>query len=160
MTVAASDSSSVRTLDDTDWAILRELERDGRMTNSELAARVGVAPSTCHTRVRGLIDTGVIRGFHADVDPVAAGFDLEALISIRLQAHARSGLKAFQQYLSALPVTRRVYFVSGERDFLVHVAVRDAAELRRLIADTLSVRGEVAATNTSIIFEHVPGRAG
>ncbi|GAA3765155.1 Lrp/AsnC family transcriptional regulator [Microbacterium kribbense] len=148
---------AARVLDDTDHAILRELTQDGRLTNSELAARVGIAPSTCHARVRALVSTGVITGFHAEIDPAATGRQLEALIAIRLHAHARGGLRAFQRYLSELPATRRVYFVSGERDFLVHVAVADSAGLRRLVGDTLSVREEVAATNTSIIFEHVPG---
>lgn len=149
--------TSLRALDDTDHAILHELAQDGRLPNSELAARVGIAASTCHTRVRALVSSGVITGFHAEIDPAATGGQLEALIAIRLHAHARGGLRTFQRYLSELPATRRVYFVSGERDFLVHVAVPDAAALRRLVGDTLSVREEVAATNTSIIFEHVAG---
>lgn len=151
-------SPTERRLDATDRAILRELARDGRVSNTELAARVGVSESTCHKRVRSLVATGVISGFHAEIDHAALGLALEALIAIRLHAHARGDLRRFQAYLEQLAATRRVYFVAGDRDFLVHVAVRDAGQLRELVSDTLSVRPEVAATNTSLIFDHAPGR--
>ncbi|MGN6273854.1 MAG: Lrp/AsnC family transcriptional regulator [Protaetiibacter sp.] len=152
------DSTGARRLDPTDRAILAELHRDGRVSNSELAARVGVSESTCHKRVRALVETGVITGFHAEIDQASLGLALEALIAIRLHAHARGDLRRFQAYLEQLPATRRVYFVAGDRDFLVHVAVRDAAQLRELVSDTISLRPEVAATNTSLIFDHAPGR--
>ena len=152
------DSSVARDLDAIDLAILRELERDGRISNSELAGRVGVSESTCHKRTRNLVERGVIAGFHAEIDQASLGFALEALIAIRLHAHARGDLRRFQAYLEQLPATRRVYFVAGDRDFLVHVAVRDAVQLRELVSDTISLRPEVAATNTSLIFDHAPGR--
>lgn len=151
-----TDSSHYRELDRTDRAILAELERDGRISNAELATRVGIAESTCHKRVRALVASGAIVGFHAEVDPAALGLHIEALISVRLQAHARGDLRRFQRDLEKLPATRRVYFLAGDRDFLVHVAVRDAQALRELVADTISVREEVAGTTTSLIFDHAP----
>ncbi len=153
-----NDPSPPRELDETDRAILRELQLQGRIPNSELAARVGVAESTCHKRVRALVDSGVITGFRAELDPAALGLGLEALITIRLHAHARRELRRFQAYLEQLPATRWVYFVAGDRDFLLHVAVRDAVALRELVTDGLSLREEVAATSTSLIFEHAQGR--
>ncbi|KAE8765679.1 Lrp/AsnC family transcriptional regulator [Georgenia thermotolerans] len=155
--MSGQGSSNPHGLDDIDRAILSQLEGNGRMPNSELAARVGVAESTSHKRVRALVSSGAIRGFYADVDPAAVGLQLEALIAIRLHAHARGNLRPFQAYLEQLPATRHVYFVAGDRDFLLHVAVRDAAALRDLVSDTLSIREEVAATNTSLIFDHAPG---
>lgn len=151
------DPSPVR-LDDVDRALITLLERNARISNSQLAAQTGIAESTCHKRVRALVDSGVISGFHAEIDPAAMGLALEALISIRLHAHARGNLRRFQAYLEQLPATRHVYFVAGDRDFLLHVAVRDAAALRTLVSDTLSVLEEVAATNTSLIFDHSPRR--
>jgi DNA-binding Lrp family transcriptional regulator len=151
------DSAEVR-LDAVDHAILGELERDGRLTNNDLASRVGIPASTCHKRVRALVTSGVIQGFHADIDPARLGLKLEALIAIRLHAHARGNLRRFQAYLERLPATRHVYFVAGDRDFLLHVAVADAVALRELVSDTLSLREEVAATNTSLIFDHAPRR--
>ena len=136
--MSGEDSAVVR-MDAIDRAILGELERDGRMTNNELASRVGIPASTCHKRVRELVASGVILGFHADIDRAALGLKLEALIAIRLHAHARANLRSFQAYLEHLPATRHVYFVAGDRDFLLHVAVEDAAALRELVSDTLSL---------------------
>ncbi|MGM7670449.1 Lrp/AsnC family transcriptional regulator [Microbacterium sp. A93] len=158
--MSEKDSSRFADLDDIDRAILIEIERDGRVSNTELAARVGVAESTCHKRMRALTSAGAIIGFRAEIDPEAVGLHLEALIAIRLQAHARGNLHRFQYYLESLPATRRVYFLAGDRDFLVHVAVRDAQALRELVADTISVREEVAGTTTNLIFEHAPRRHG
>ncbi|MDJ1370054.1 Lrp/AsnC family transcriptional regulator [Gulosibacter molinativorax] len=138
--------------------MIRELERDGRISNSQLASRLGIADSTCHKRFRALVDSGVITGFHAEVDPAAIGLQIEALISIRIHPHARGTLRKFQAYLERLPESKHVYFVAGERDFLMHVAVRDAGALRTLVSDQISTREEVAATNTSLIFDHSPQR--
>lgn len=160
----ASDSSTAhRTamadagLDAVDRTIIAELSRNGRLSNTELAARAGIAESTCLKRVRALQAHGVIVGFHAEISPAAIGLHLEALITIRLHAHARGDLRRFQAYVEDLPATQRVYFLAGDRDFLVHVAVPDAAALRELVSDTLSLRPEVASTSTSLIFAHAAG---
>ncbi|MGI9153706.1 MAG: Lrp/AsnC family transcriptional regulator, partial [Rubrivivax sp.] len=80
-------------LDDVDRRILALLHADARMPNSALAEAVGVAPSTCHGRVRRLQDAGVIRGFYADIDPAAIGLPLQAMISVSLQAGARGRIR-------------------------------------------------------------------
>src|SRR4051794_35403739 len=148
-------------LDEIDRDILRELERDGRISNKELAALVGVAPSTCHARVRALRESGVLRGFHAQVDPEAVGRGLQAMIAVRLQAAARSRLSEVAHRLAQRPEVRDVYLLAGVDDVLVHVAVRDSPELRRFVLEHLSTRPEVAHTQTSLVFEHVhaPGTA-
>lgn len=157
---AGSSSPSRSELDATDRLILSELSRNGRISNSDLAAIVGVAESTCLKRVRALQADGVIVGFHAEISPAAIGLHLEALISIRLHAHARGDLRRFQSYLEDLPATERVYFLAGDRDFLVHVAVPDASVLRELVSDTISLRPEVASTSTSLIFAQAAGTRG
>lgn len=143
-----------RELDDLDIAILRELEANGRIAVSDLAQKVKAAETTCHKRIKALKDAGVILGFKAELNQRALGRHLEALISIRINHHARDTLRGFQNFLKELPQTRNVYFMSGERDFLAHVAVRDTNELRAVVTDAISLRDEVAATNTSIIFDH------
>lgn len=147
-------------LDAVDRVILSELSRNGRLSNTELAARAGIAESTCLKRVRALQSSGVIVGFYAEISPAAIGLHLEALITIRLHAHARGDLRRFQAYIEDLPATQRVYFLAGDRDFLVHVAVPDAAALRDLVSDTLSLRPEVASTSTSLIFAQASGSRG
>lgn len=131
------------------------LAADARTPNNAIAARLGIAASTCLARVRALRDRGVIRGFHADVDPVALGRGLQALISIRLHSHARPRIAAFRDYLAQIPSVESIYFVTGDRDFLVHVAVENSAALRELVAGTLSVRPEVSDTNTSVLFDYL-----
>ncbi|MGV8964865.1 MAG: Lrp/AsnC family transcriptional regulator [Cellulomonas sp.] len=143
-------------LDETDRRILRLLERDARVPNNALAAAVGIAPSTCLGRVRAMREAGIIRGFHAEIDPAALGRGLQAMIAVRMQAGARGALSAFAERIAARPEVRDVYFVAGADDFLLHVAVRDTATLRTFVVDELSARPEVALTETSLIFEHLP----
>ena len=111
--VRRGPSKDLRPLDDTDRALLRALVEDARVSNKELAAKVGIAQSTCLARVRALRETGVIRGYHADVDPEALGHDLQAMIAIRLQPHARGAMAQFTANLSRRPEVLEVYFVAG-----------------------------------------------
>lgn len=139
--------------DAVDRALLRLLERDARTPNSALAEQVGIAPSTCLGRVRALRERGVIRGYHADVDPAATGHPLQAMISVRLQADARSRLAEFVERVGRLPEVRDVYFLAGQDDYLLRVATADTASLRDLVT-TLNAHRDVAGTRTSLIFEH------
>lgn len=141
-------------LDDTDRAILRVLGADARISNKELADQVGVAQSTCLARVRALRTAGVIRGYHADIDPGALGHDLQAMIAIRLQPHARHAIGEFVTALSRRTEVLEIYFVAGANDFLVHVATASTDELRRFVGDHLNRDPAIAGTETNLIFEH------
>jgi DNA-binding Lrp family transcriptional regulator len=142
-------------LDDTDRRILRELARDARMPNSALADRVGIAASTCLGRVRALRDRGVIRGFHADVDPAALGRPIQAMIAVRLQSHARGHIPSFMDKIAELPEVLNVFFLGGANDFLVHIAATSTENLRDFVVVNLSGNPDVALTETNLIFEHV-----
>ena len=113
------------TLDDVDATLVAELERDARMPNNALAAVAGIAPSTCLGRVRSLVERGVIRGFHAEIDPAAVGRDLQAMISVRLQPHARKHIHKLADQLTEPESVLDVYFIAGADDFLIHVATPD-----------------------------------
>jgi DNA-binding Lrp family transcriptional regulator len=149
-------------LDDTDRAILRVLAYDARISNKELADRVGIAQSTCLARVRALRATGVIRGYHADIEPRALGHDLQAMIAIRLQPHARGSLTDHVAALSRRPEVLDVYFVAGANDFLLHVATSSTDALREFVAVHLNRDSAIAGTETNLIFEHIraAGRRG
>ncbi len=151
----SSARSRFGSLDDVDRDILRELELDGRISNKDLADIVGIAPSTCHARVRALRESGVIRGFSADVDPRALGRGLQAIIAVRLQAQARARLGTFARDLAGRPEVRDVYLLGGSEDVIAHVQVADSDALRQFVIDHLSTRQEVAHTQTSLVFEHV-----
>ncbi|GGM13232.1 putative transcriptional regulator, AsnC family protein [Nakamurella endophytica] len=147
-------------LDEVDRRIVAVLAADARTPNNALAAQVGVAASTCLARVRALRDRGVIRGYHADIDPAALGRPLQAMIAVRVQAGARSRMTLFTERVRRRPEVVDVYFLAGADDFLLHVATADAAALRDFVVDELSAHDEVALTETNLIFEHVRGGAG
>ena len=146
-------------LDDVDRRILSLLHADARVANNALAEAVGIAPSTCHGRVRRLVDLGVIRGFHTDIDPVAVGMPLQAMISVSLQSHARGKIRDFIQQIRRRPQVMDVYFLAGADDFILHVAARDTEDLRSFVVENLNADADVAGTQTSLIFEHLRGAA-
>jgi DNA-binding Lrp family transcriptional regulator len=139
--------------DRIDRAIILELQRDSRIANKELAARVGVAPSTCLERVRRLVSRDVLRGFHAEVDLAAIGRSIQAIIAVRLTVHSRTVIDEFYGHVLELPATVSVFHVGGADDYLVHVALPDMTQLRNLVLD-LTARREVEHVETRIIFEH------
>ena len=147
-------------LDEVDRRILAALVRDARIPNNALAAEVGIAPSTCLGRVRALREAGVIRGYHADLDPDAIGLPLQAMIAVRLRAGARDRMRMFTDRMQRRPEVRNVYFLAGADDFLLDVATSDSAALRTFVLEELSACPEVAMTETNLIFEHVRGLGG
>ncbi len=110
--------------------------------------------------MRSLVDRGVIRGFHADIDPAALGRDLEAMIAVRVLAGARKSLGALSTQLVALDEVLDVYFIAGADDYLIHVATQNSGELRNFVLEHLSAHPAVASTETILIFEHVRPRGG
>jgi DNA-binding Lrp family transcriptional regulator len=144
--------------DDIDRRLLRELAADARIPNNALAERVGIAPSTCLGRVRALRDSGVIRGYHADVDPAALGRPIQAMIAVRLQSHARGHIPAFMAKIAELPEVLNVFFLGGADDFHVHIAAVSTDNLRDFVVVNLSGDPDVALTETNLIFDHI--RAG
>ncbi len=145
------------TLDDVDRRILTTLHGDARISNSALAEVVGIAPSTCHGRVRRLQDVGVIRGFYTDIDPTAIGLSMQAMISVSLQSGARGKIHKFIQQIRRKPQVMDVYFLAGADDFILHVAARDTEDLRAFVVENLNADHDVAGTQTSLIFEHLRG---
>jgi DNA-binding Lrp family transcriptional regulator len=142
-------------LDELDTAILRELQSDARRTNRDIAAAVGVAPSTALERTRGLRERGVIRGAVLDVNLAAIGRGVQALIAIRIRPPSRRNIDAFRNWVTTLPETIGVFVVSGSEDFLVHVAVRDNQDLYAFVIDQITMRAEVADVRTSVVYEHL-----
>jgi len=144
-------------LDRVDREILAALVEDGRLANNALAARVGVAPSTCLARVRELRRRGVLRGVHADVDLAAVGHGLQAMIAVRLRSHDRAEVERFRRTAPDLPGVVALFHVSGADGYLLHVAVADSDALRDFVLDHLTGHPAVVHAETSLIFEHVRG---
>lgn len=142
-------------LDRIDCELVAALQKNGRLSNKELAAKAGIAASTCLMRVRRLAEAGVLRSVHAELDAKALGVGLQAVVSVRLQQHSLDLVEAFRAHALALPEVVALYHMAGANDFLVHVAVRDSDHLRDLALTAFTTRPEVAQIETSIIFEHV-----
>ncbi len=143
----------MKALDDTDRKIIRALQENARLSNKELAARVHLAPSSCLERARRLKDSGVLAAFHTRVDPTAVGVGLQAMISAKLRSHTPENREAFREQALACEEVVALYHVTGARDFIVHVAVRDAEHLRRLIVEQLSASTELEHLETSLILQ-------
>ena len=142
-------------LDRIDDAILRALQNNGRLSNKELAATIGLAPSSCLERVRRLHEKGVLTGYRATVELTALNVGLQAFVAVRLAQHSRDAFETFRAHLMSLPEVVSIYHTGGENDFLVHVAVRDADHLRDLALDSFTTRAEVARLNTALVYEHI-----
>jgi DNA-binding Lrp family transcriptional regulator len=145
-------------LDRTDRAILEALAEDARMPNARLAERVGIAPSTCLERVRGLRARGVLLGFHAEVDLATLGRPLQALIAVRLAVHAREQIIDFTQTVSELPGVLAIFHMTGQVDYQLWVAAADPQDLREFVVEHLATHPAVAHAETSLIYEHRRGR--
>ncbi len=146
-------------LDRTDRTIVALMQENARRSNKELAAAVGIAPSTCSERVRRLEDAGVLRGYTADVDPASLGIGMRAILAIRLRRHNASEVDTFREHVLSMREVVQVSHVTGSNDFLVQVVVRDAAHLRDLAVSGFTSLPEVAHIETSLVFDHVAKRA-
>ena len=146
-------------LDELDTAILAELQADARRTNRDVAAAVGVSPTTALDRTRALRQRGVIRGAILDLDLAKIGRPVQALIAVRIRPPSRRNIDAFRNWAGALPETIGVFVVTGGEDFLIHVAVADNENLYAFVIDRLTERPEVADVRTSVVYEHLRNTA-
>jgi len=145
----------VADLDDVDRAIVEALAAEARLTNAEIAARVGVAASTAHARTRSLVDRGVITGFHASVNQRIAGAGLQAIVHVTLRPGSRhESITEFAHEVRELPQVIQMFFLGGSDDFLIHIAVADSSDVRAFVVEHLSAQRSVANTRTSIIFDY------
>jgi DNA-binding Lrp family transcriptional regulator len=141
-------------LDRTDVAILRLLMNDARLSNKEIAAKVGLAPSSCHGRLKSLREKKILLGSHAEVNLQALGVALEALLFLFVQlAKLKSEeVDKFVKETSAVLEVRSVLLVSGHFDLVVHVAVRDMEHLKSVISNHFNRHAKVLRVETSVIF--------
>jgi DNA-binding Lrp family transcriptional regulator len=136
-----------------DALLLRELQKNARITNKELARIGGVAESTCLERVRSLQQRGIVRGWRAEVDLAAIGRPIQAMISVRLQPKTTESVQTFQAEVLAAPQTLCVTTVTGADDFIVEVAVAEIDELWRFVLDHITGRPDVADSRTSLVYD-------
>jgi DNA-binding Lrp family transcriptional regulator len=138
-------------LDDIDWKILSELQNDGRITNVELARRVGISAPPCLRRVRALEEAGYIKGYHADLDARALGYDVGVFVLVGLSSQADSDLKAFEEQVRKWPMVRECYMLNGQDDFILRCAASDLSAFQAFLTEDLTKAKNVAHVKTSLI---------
>ncbi|MEV5559874.1 Lrp/AsnC family transcriptional regulator [Nonomuraea wenchangensis] len=146
-------------MDELDAGIIRLLQSDARLSNRELARQLGIAPSTCLERVRALARRGVIKGYHAEIDPAALNRGVQAMVAVQVRPLSRAVIDTFKSSAAKMPEVLSVFVLSGGDDFLLHVGVPDLDALHAFLLDRLSKRREVTGFRSSLIFQQVSNPA-
>ncbi len=140
------------TIDGIDLRILAELQAEGRITNVELARRVGLSAPPCLRRVRALEERGLIRGYHADLDPGALGFEVRVFVQVRLTSQAETDLAAFEALAQSWPLVRECHMLNGEVDFVLNCVAPDLPAFQRFLTDHLTSAPNVASVRTGLVI--------
>ena len=152
--------AGVRPLDSIDRRLLAELQDEGRVTNVDLARRVGLTAPPCLRRVRALEEAGVIRGYHADLDASSLGFTITVFAMVSLKSQAEEDLKAFENHIKGLPEVRECHMLNGEIDFILKIVSRDLQSFQEFLTSKLTPAPNVASVKTSLTIrtaKQLPG---
>ena len=139
-------------LDSIDRQILAELQADGRMTNVELARRVGISAPPCLRRVRALEEAGLIQGYHAEVDARRLGFEVAVFAMVRLDRQAEADLAAFEACCRDWPLVRECHMLNGEIDFVLRCVAPDLSTFQAFLTGSLTAAENVASVRTSLVI--------
>jgi len=146
------DSQELLALDQFDLKLLAALEADGRLTNSELAEKVGLSPSQCSRRRIRLEETGVIEGYTARLNARRLGIGLLALIQVSMSPHSKENAKKFSDFVNAVEEIQEAYALTGAADYLLKVVVPDLKNLSRIINDLILPHASVSHVKSSIVL--------
>ena len=147
-------------LDRIDRQILGDLQRDGRMTNVELAKRAGISAPPCLRRVRALEDAGFIKGYHAEVEAKALGFNVTVFAQVGLASQAESDLEAFEALVGTWPQVRECHMLAGETDFLLKIVAKDWDAYQRFVTEKLTAAPKVANVKSALAIRSAKSLPG
>ncbi|WP_170769039.1 Lrp/AsnC family transcriptional regulator [Ruegeria lacuscaerulensis] len=147
-------------LDEIDRKILAELQADGRMTNVELAKRVGISAPPCLRRVRTLEESGFIRGYHAEVNARELGFEVQVFASVGLESQAETELTAFEERCREWPLVRECHMLNGEVDFILKCVAPDLSSFQQFLTGELLTTPNVASVKTSLVIRGAKDEPG
>jgi DNA-binding Lrp family transcriptional regulator len=148
------------TFDQIDRRILSELQDDGRMTNVDLAAKVGLTAPPCLRRVRTLEESGAIQGYHAALNPGQLGYTITVFAMVSLKSQAETDLREFEEHVAGLAPVRECHMLNGEIDFILKIVARDLSEFQSFLTTSLTTAPHVAGVKTSLTIrtsKHLPG---
>ena len=140
-------------MDDITQRILHELQRDGRMSNLDLAARVGLSPSACLRRVQDLERSGVIKGYRAVIDPVKIGIGFVAYITVGLNTHTKAAQDAFERGIARAPEVRECHNITGTVEYLLRIEAADLAAYKHFHTEILGVLPQVRSLTTYVVMD-------
>ncbi len=147
-------------LDRIDRRILRDLQENGRMTNVELARRTGISAPPCLRRVRALEESGVIRGYHGDINPQSLGFGVTVFAHVGLASQAEHDLKAFEELVTSWPQVRECHMLAGETDFLLKIVASDWDAYQKFLTTQLTTAPSVSHVKSALAIrtaKQLPG---
>ena len=147
-------------LDPIDRMILAELQADGRMTNVELAKRVGISAPPCLRRVRTLEEAGFIKGYPAKVDARELGFEGQVFAMVGLQSQAEADLSKFEQRCREWPLVRECHMLNGEVDFILKCVAPDLSTFQSFLTEQLTAAENVASVKTSLVIRGAKDQPG
>lgn len=147
-------------IDAFDARILEALSEDGRMSVTDLAARVGLSRSPCQARMKRLVDEGYIRGFRAVLDPGKLGLDHIAFTEVKLSETTEKALSAFNAAVLRIREVEACHMIAGPFDYLLKVRTRDIRRYREVLGEKISSLPHVASTSTYVVMEPVKDEAG
>lgn len=151
---------TMTSLDRIDRKLLAELQADGRMTNVELAQRVGLTAPPCLRRVRALEDAGIIKGYHAELDTAKLGYSICVFALVSLKSQAEDDLRQFEDHVRALPEVRECHMLNGEIDFILKIVSSDLQCFQEFLTSRLTSAPNVASVKTSLTIrsaKQLPG---
>ena len=137
-------------LDAIDRTIVAHLQAEGRITNVDLAERAGLTAPPCLRRVRALEEAGVIRGYHADLDPNALGYGITVFAMVSLRSQAEEDLRGFEEHVAGLPQVRECHMLNGDIDFILKVVAHDLQEFQTFLTRELTAAPNVEHVRTSL----------
>lgn len=136
--------------DEIDRQIMAHLQADGRMTNVDLADKVGLTAPPCLRRVRTLEEKGAIRGYHADLDPVWLGYTITVFAMVSLKSQAETDLEAFEAHVAGIPEIRECYMLNGDIDFILKIVAKDLSSFQQFLTTRLTTAPNVEHVRTSL----------
>jgi DNA-binding Lrp family transcriptional regulator len=147
-------------LDATDWRILKELQANGRITNVELARKVGISPPPCLRRTRALEQAGIISGYFALLDEKTLDFEVIAFAYVGLHSQSEPDLRAFENRVLTWPLVRECYMLSGETDFILKCVAPDLSSFQDFVINDLTAAPNVASVKTTLVISRVKFEPG
>lgn len=147
-------------LDSIDLKLLAELQGNGRITNVNLADKVGLTAPPCLRRMRTLEQSGVIKSYHAHIDPASLGYTITVFAMVSLKSQAEEDLKAFEQHVLSLPDVRECHMLNGEIDFILKILARDLQSFQEFLTSKLTAAPNVSSVKTSLTIRTAKDEPG